>query len=256
MSERNSRKIFYVLMLIDAALLSGGVLLMVLHRSDQTVAVIGQSIMIVGLVLLVVTCAAYVIGRKIGILAPRSKTSATDSADQTPLEQLQAQCEKVGETDPADIRKIASLLQQMSLDYYRDVRMQAQQSFYSALGAAVVGSLFFLFAAWYVMQRPDKVSYSYISLIAGALVEVISAINFYLYGKVANQFSGFHICLERTNRFLLANTLCENLADPYKDSARQELIGIIANAPMLTLDVMNAAARQSESGQTNSAIES
>jgi hypothetical protein len=165
-----------------------------------------------------------------------------------PLQQLKAECEEVARTRPGDTHKMASLLQQMSLNYYQDVRKQAQQSFYSALAAAVVGTGFFLYAAWNMMpQNGRPSSNAYISLIAGALVQVISAINFYLYAKAARQFSGFHVCLERTNRFLLVNTLCENLGDGHKDKIRVELIRVIANAPMLTPDIVNGIAQQSSS---------
>jgi len=124
-------------------------------------------------------------------------------------------------------------MQQMSLHYYADVRKQAQQSFRSALAAAVIGALFFLLAAWYGMEKDEK---AWIGIIAGALTQVISAINFYLYGRAARQFATFHICLERTNRYLLANTLCDNLQPPLKDQVRRELIQVVSNAPMLTLD--------------------
>jgi len=80
-----------------------------------------------------------------------------------------------------------------------------------------------------------------ISLIVGALIQVISMINFYLYAKASRQFAAFHLCLERTHRFLLANSLCENLKNQdHKDEARCALIDLIAQAPMLTEDVINA----------------
>ena len=51
----------------------------------------------------------------------------------------------------------------------------------------------------------------YVSAFAGGLIEVISGINFYLYFRTARQFAAFHTCLERTNRFLIANDMCEHL---------------------------------------------
>lgn len=154
-----------------------------------------------------------------------------------PLYELKKECEEVARTAPDDTHKMGSLLQQMSLNYYQDVRKQAQQSFYCALGAAAVGTLFFIYAANILMTT--TASDAKFSIIAGALVQVISAINFYLYARAARQFASFHICLERTNRFLLANTLCENLiCNVRKDKMRQELILTVANAPMLTLDIV------------------
>src|SRR5262249_20371616 len=77
----------------------------------------------------------------------------------------------------------------------------------------------------------------WVGVVAGGLMQFISGINFYLYFRAGRQFASFHVCLERTNRFLLANTLCEKLADPVRDEVRRELVHIIATAPMLTLDV-------------------
>jgi len=151
-----------------------------------------------------------------------------------PLKELQRECEEVATAPPGDTHRIASLMQQMSLHYYTDVRRQAQQSFRSALAAAAVGTLFFLLAAWYGMANDQK---AWIGIVAGALTQVIAGINFYLYGRAARQFATFHICLERTNRYLLANTLCENLTPPLRDQVRHELIQVVSNAPMLTLEM-------------------
>ena len=147
-------------------------------------------------------------------------------------------CEELGNTKPGDTHKMAGLLLQMNLRYYSDVRNQAQQSFWSALGAAVVGTLFFIYAAWLGMRPSSDIAQANVSAIAGALVQIISAINFYLYGRAARQFASFHICLERTNRFLLANTLCEALEPPLRNQLRAELVRIVAHAPMLTLDIV------------------
>ena len=155
-----------------------------------------------------------------------------------PFERLHAHCEAIAKASPGNTQVMRALLLEMMLDYYQDVRNQAQQSFLCALGAAIIGTLFFVYAAGQSMSEPG-IDNAYISLIAGALIQVISGISFYLYFRAARQFSSFHICLDRANRFMLANTLCENLelADR-KDVMRKELIKIIANAPMLTLDIL------------------
>ncbi len=71
-------------------------------------------------------------------------STATASRLANPLQQLKANCEEIARIPAGDTQKMASLLQEMSLDYYQDVRKQAQQSFYCALAAAIVGTLFFL----------------------------------------------------------------------------------------------------------------
>lgn len=181
-----------------------------------------------------------------------SASAVPTSAD--PLQQLKAECEEIARTLPGNTHKMASLLQQMSLNYYEDVRSQARRSFNYALGAAGVGTSFFIVAACNMMSTSDTASSkAYISLIAGAMMQVISAINFYLYAKAAGQFSGFHVCLERTNRFLLANTLCENLDDEHKSDIRAELIRLIANAPMLTLDIITGRTQRTSSAEAHDA---
>ena len=157
-----------------------------------------------------------------------------------PIRQMLSDCEKIGKTSVDDTHRIASLLQEMILNYYADVRLQAQQSFRAALAVATVGVLFFGYAVWVGMSsgtaRP-----AYISAGAGALIQVISGINFYLYARAARQFGAFHVCLERTNRFLLANSLCEKLDAPYRDEMRAELTRLVANAPMLTVAILEGA---------------
>src|SRR5687768_14825064 len=95
-----------------------------------------------------------------------------------PLEALQRGCNEVAQMDPADTQKMAAMLSEMSLNYYQDVRHQAQQSFVSAIGAAVVGTGFFLYAAWSAMGESPRTDTAFVSLIAGGLTQVISGINF------------------------------------------------------------------------------
>jgi hypothetical protein len=132
----------------------------------------------------------------------------------------------------------------MGLDYYLDVRRQSQQSFIVALVAAVVGTLFFLGAAW-----SDRTN---ISVIAGTVIQVIAAISFYLYLRTARQFALFHVCLERTNRFMVAYSMCQNLKEDRRDEALLQLIDLIANAPTITVE-MTAPARNRRTSPTHAA---
>jgi len=151
------------------------------------------------------------------------------------MPELNATCDKLADAEVSDTNGIAALLLKMSLRYYADVLRQAQQSFFLALGAAAVGLAFFLYAAWSAMHGgPAK-----IGIITGALVEAISAIGFYLYGRAASQFGSFHICLERMNRFLIANSVCESMEPQKRDEARSALVDVMAHAPLLTFDIMS-----------------
>lgn len=61
------------------------------------------------------------------------------------------------------------------------------------------------------------------------MVEFISGVNFYLYGKTIGQLTLFQGRLEITQRFLLANSLCESLGDELRDTTRAQLIFQLAN---------------------------
>jgi neutral trehalase len=71
------------------------------------------------------------------------------------------------------------------------------------------------------------------SLIGGALAEVIAGINFYLYNQTSKQFGDFHLRLEKTQNFLLANSFCENMEGSAKQEIRGELVRLIANSSRL-----------------------
>jgi hypothetical protein len=90
-----------------------------------------------------------------------------------------------------------------------------------------LGLLFFFLAiALLLITRLQDVAT--ISVIAGALVEVISGVNFYLYNRSSAQLAVFHRALDQTQRFLLANTICELLDTGARDKARTALVRTIA----------------------------
>jgi hypothetical protein len=135
--------------------------------------------------------------------------------------------ENVAQADPGNIQQVAASQLEITNRYYQSVLVQAQQSFRSALAAAGIGLTFFLAAiAFLLVGRQDDVSV--ISMLSGALVEVIAGINFWLYGRTTKQLDAYHARLERTQRFLLANSMAENLDDQTKQRARAELVGLIA----------------------------
>jgi hypothetical protein len=146
-----------------------------------------------------------------------------------PLEELRERCRNLGRLEDTQ-----NVLLEMSLNYYEDVRRQAQRSFRAALIAAGVGTLFFVAAAVGITADSERAN---ISLIAGTLIQAIAAINFYLYGKTAKQFSSFHVSLERMNRFLIGNSIVADVAPgEKKDDIRAELVKIIAEAPTLAAE--------------------
>ena len=173
----------------------------------------------------------------------RPTPDTTQRSAPRPIREMLQDCKEIARTEPGDAHRIGSLLQEMIVRYYGDVRSQAQHSFLAALVVATVGVLLFIGAIWLAMLSGDKAKAGVVAGVAGGLMEFISGINFYLYLRAARQFASFHVCLERTNRFLLANTLCEKLSEPARDEMRRELVRIVATAPMLSLDIVTGEQR-------------
>ena len=87
----------------------------------------------------------------------------------------------------------------------------------------MVGLAFFLMAIVFMIWQQSG-ELATITMIGGALIEFIAGVNFYLYGKTLTQLSLFQGRLEVTQRFLLANSLCESLGEAWRDPTRARLI--------------------------------
>ena len=143
------------------------------------------------------------------------------------LKQVQPTLERLSRADPANVQQIvASQLELMTL-YHNEVLDQARKSFRWALVAAGIGLIFFIGAIGFTLFR-DSQNAAILSMISGTLIEVISGINFYLYGKASVQFADFQNRLDATQRFLLANSICERLDKDTKQQTRSDLVRVIA----------------------------
>jgi hypothetical protein len=151
---------------------------------------------------------------------------------------------RLSQTDPSKVQEVAASQVELLTIYHNVVLDQARRSFRWALIAAMIGLGFFLAAvAFLLLQQPQNLAT--VSLISGALIEIISGINFYLYGKTSAQLAEFQTRLDQTQRFLLANSVCEGLEGDYKQQTRAQLVGEIASASRRLSD-------QSHSGKTDS----
>ena len=135
--------------------------------------------------------------------------------------------DNVAKADPSNVQEVAATQLELINNYYSTILDQARKSFNWAIIAAGVGLLFFVSAVGFLLVT-QKSDLSAISVISGALIEVISGINFYLYGKALSQLDLFHGRLERTQRFLLANSVCEKLKGETQQLARAELVRVIS----------------------------
>lgn len=135
---------------------------------------------------------------------------------------------RMAQAEPGKIQEIAASQIELLATYYDLAIQQAQRSFVWALVAAGAGFFFFLAAVAFVLFNQAQ-NVSVISLISGALIEVIAGINFYLYGKTTSQLSEFRERLDQTQRFLLANSVCESLSGETQQNTRVELVRKIAS---------------------------
>ena len=128
-----------------------------------------------------------------------------------------------------DFQQVAASQIELGDQYYNRVLMQAKQSFWFALFTTIIGIIFFFVASGLILGRVENMSY--ISLISGVVVEVVSGIGFALYAHASRQLASFHSRLDRVMLFLFANTVCEHINgnNQERDNTRAELVRIMAN---------------------------
>jgi len=129
---------------------------------------------------------------------------------------------RLNNIDTADVKGTAVSQIELLSRFYDLALSQAQRSFRWALAAGMTGLIFFLLAIAFMLATNKDVAIT--TLIGGTMIEFIAGINFYLYNKTLRQLTLFQGRLEITQRFLLANSLCESLGEEYRDKTRADLI--------------------------------
>ncbi len=182
---------------------------------------------------------------------PKSARSAPESS-----ESARESCKAIGVA--LDIRgslgETVTQVQNLIYDYYDNVRDQAKQSFQSAKRVALFGFILLVLTVVYVMfmdlmphvsarfeQHAGGLGVGAIGLIGSSVVEVIAGVQFVLYGRATRQFGAFHICLERTHRYLVAYKMAEGI-ETNKDATLEKIVCIMANAPMITREDIEGVA--------------
>jgi hypothetical protein len=128
----------------------------------------------------------------------------------------------VASLDPAKIQEVAASQLVIIDGYYKGVLQEAQQLFRWALIAAGGGLVFLLAAvSLFVAQQPASISL--MSLIGGGMVEGIAVLIFLLYGRAFRELEKFHARLDRTQQYLLANSVCEKLDVQLRQTAQAKL---------------------------------
>jgi len=176
------------------------------------------------------------------------------------------QCQEVGDAvDGGTIGKVFAKHEQLILRYYEDVQQQANKSFelarsiarigffvlISSLGCAILLDILNRFnVATNVTEK--SLSIVTVGFIGGTIIEVTAGGAFWLYTQTAKQFWTFHVCLERTHRYLLSYKIAEKLEAKKEDTFR-DLVCIMAKAPMISLAAILSpvGAGRGETGMPN-----
>jgi hypothetical protein len=140
-----------------------------------------------------------------------------------PALNIEQAVDRLTTADQGDALQVAASQIVLLSNFYGLALDQARRSFRWALVASIVGLLFFLGAVAFVLQEKGS-NAAIVSVISGAIVELLAGVNFYLYAKTTGQLSLFHARLDVTQRFLLANSLCESLEGEIKQKTRSDLI--------------------------------
>ncbi len=138
--------------------------------------------------------------------------------------------ESVARADPENIQEVAASQLALSNDYYESVLLQARRSFLAAIISAGVGLVFFVGAVVFSIVS-KTLDAAVVSSLAGGIVEVIAGLNFWLYGKTALQLDAFHVRLEKTQRYLLANSVSANLPSDARSQVIADLVRAMVAVP-------------------------
>lgn len=136
--------------------------------------------------------------------------------------------EKLSQADPDNIQEVAASVLGLNHEYYEKVLAQAQRSFTAALWGVGLGTGCFVVAVGIVFFGDRGTFVAAIPVIAGAIAEFFAGVNFYLYGQATRQLGTYHSRLDRIYRFLIANSVCEQLEGNSREEARSLLVQTIA----------------------------
>jgi Cyanobacterial TRADD-N associated 2-Transmembrane domain len=172
--------------------------------------------------------------------------SVSESSQET-IEAHHKACDELGHAiNQGKLGDIVAKHEKLILQYYRDVQQQARKSFDTARFAATFGFIVLICTLAYALaidgwtrlsktpqDTKNLMTVAVLGVVSGTLIEFIAGVAFWLYARGARQFAAFHICLERTHRYLLAYKITEQIAEN-KDGTLHDLVCMMASAPMIT----------------------
>lgn len=134
-----------------------------------------------------------------------------------------AAIEKLGKADASDIKTISALQLELSAAYYRNPHRQSKISFLLAWIAAMVClALLIVAVVVFVFQKPAEIGHISIigSAISGAFIYIFSD----MYKHASNQALAYKPQIDKIQRIIIANTVCETLDEEKKQEMRVKII--------------------------------
>lgn len=135
--------------------------------------------------------------------------------------------DRLSKAKPDDVQEIATASMRLLNAYHNEALGQSRKSFNWALVLAAVGFGFFLFAVAVLLFTTIQ-EVTLVGVVGGAISELVAGIVFYLYGKSSEQLAESQSQLDRTQRFLLANSVCSAIEGEDRDKTRAELVRAIS----------------------------
>jgi hypothetical protein len=137
--------------------------------------------------------------------------------------------QQVAKADPKNIQEVAASQLGIVNSYYQSGLQQSQQSFRWSLVWGGIGFAFLVVAVSVLLFRqPSEVAW--VSVLAGAIIEVFAGTYLVLYKNTSDQLAAFRVSLEETQLLLLANSMCERLEGELEQTTRAEIIRQIVSS--------------------------
>lgn len=142
---------------------------------------------------------------------------------------------QIATANPGNIQEVTASQLAIINSYYQSGLEQSQQSFVWSLIWGGIGLIFLMTAVGVLLfGQPTEVAFA--STIGGALLELFAGTYLVLYKHASDQLAVFRASLERTQRLLLANSMCEQLEGEIEKTTRAELIRLMVNSAVNTIE--------------------
>jgi hypothetical protein len=151
------------------------------------------------------------------------------TAQGSSVEALFASTDQLAQVDMNEPQEVLSASGNILNSYYTVALAQSARSFFWAVVASIVGLVLFVFAVYFALTQ-GSLDAAVVTTIAGAIVQLVAGLQFYLYRKASEQAADHRFSLEKMQRYLLANSLIESLSEPKtKDESRTKLISAMSD---------------------------